>query len=820
MIKLESAHIEEVRGIRKLDIDFQKSTFAISGPNGSGKSGVIDAIEFALTGSISRLMGRGTKGLSIAEHGPHVDKVKFADAAFVRVKVFLTDLGKSATVTRYLKTPTKATIEPPDANVKAALAEVAEHPEVALSRREILRFILVEPTERSQGIQTILKLEDVGLVRSALNTAHNKLERDRKSATAQVEESRDALLRHLQLPALEADGILTAVNQRRTLLGLLEIAELTSDTKLDDGITAAATGEQFNKQSALRDLTITGEALAGADKQAATEAATIVGDIEKLEKDPALLIAVQRRSFVEKGLALVDGPECPLCDQEWDSEVALRTHLEEKLKKSKEAQEIQRALLANGAAVAQAAVRFGGIIAGVQRLAAGQAEKACAQRFADWKADLDTLRTALGTLEGIMGLRDRLAGGWPAVPPSAAKDLADLTTKISARPDQTATVDAQTFLTTAQVRLGDYREKMRKNEAAKIAAAASKRAYDTYCSVMETELNSLYDEVQKDFSNFYRAVNDDDEAGFTAKLTPSEGSLGLEVNFYNRGLFPPAAYHSEGHQDGMGVCLYLALMKRLFGDRFTFALLDDVVMSVDTAHRRQFCKLLKSVFPGTQFIITTHDRTWAEQMKTAGLVTGKTSLAFHGWSLDTGPLVESNDEIWTDIINALARGKVETAAHALRFHLEFVARLLAEQLGATPTFRADGNYDLGELLPPVLARIRSLYGKAADSAQSWGKADQQSLVASRKAALGNSNAAVSVDQWAVNKGVHYNEWANFGRKDFEPVVAAYKELVEHFRCTGCAGFLYVAPARGPAEALRCSCMGINLNLVSKAKTPK
>jgi chromosome segregation ATPase len=67
VIKLESAHIEEVRGIRKLDIDFQKSNFAISGPNGSGKSGVIDAIEFALTGSISRLMGRGTKGLSVAE---------------------------------------------------------------------------------------------------------------------------------------------------------------------------------------------------------------------------------------------------------------------------------------------------------------------------------------------------------------------------------------------------------------------------------------------------------------------------------------------------------------------------------------------------------------------------------------------------------------------------------------------------------------------------------------------------------------------------------------------------------------------------------
>jgi hypothetical protein len=66
----------------------RKGTFAISGPNGSGKSGVIDAIEFGLTGQIGRLTGRGTKGLSVAEHGPHVDKTKFPDAAFVELKVF------------------------------------------------------------------------------------------------------------------------------------------------------------------------------------------------------------------------------------------------------------------------------------------------------------------------------------------------------------------------------------------------------------------------------------------------------------------------------------------------------------------------------------------------------------------------------------------------------------------------------------------------------------------------------------------------------------------------------------------------------------
>ena len=357
---------------------------------------------------------------------------------------------------------------------------------------------------------------------------------------------------------------------------------------------------------------------------------------------------------------------------------------------------------------------------------------------------------------------------------------------------------------------------MRENQAAEVASRSAKTAYDAYCRVMEDELNALYDEVQEDFSTFYRAINDD-EARFTAKLTPSEGRLDLSINFYERGLFPPGAYHSEGHQDGMGVCLYFALMKRLFGEGFTIALLDDVVMSVDAGHRYQFCRLLRTHFPNTQFIITTHDRLWAEQLKSAGLVTSKTSIAFHGWTVDTGPLVESNEEIWDEIAAALAKGKVEIAAATLRRHLEYVSRLLADQLHASPVFHADGNYELGELLPNVLSQMKTLLGKAANSAQSWGNIAARDAATFRRTVLSNSNGAANMEQWAVNKAVHYNEWANFGRKDFEPVITAFKELLDCFQCSDCRSWLYIQPSHGPPELLRCSCNSINMNLVTKPK---
>ncbi|MCC7252380.1 AAA family ATPase [Hyphomicrobium sp.] len=817
MIRLEQAHIEEVRGIRNLDIDFRKKTFAVSGPNGSGKSGVIDAIEFALTGEIGRLAGRGTKGLTIAEHGPHVDKKDFPDAAFVQLSVFFPDLNKSAKITRKVSAPRKPKIEPADADIVAAFKEVEEHPEITLSRREVLRFILAEPSKRSEEIQIILKLESIGQTRAALNTAQNKLNTALRAAEGSVQNRRDALQRHLQIKAFEAKELLDAVNQRRVALDLPPIDKLAADTKLDAGISDGDKLPQFNKQAALRDLKALDDAIGTLPTIGKKQADEILAGLTRLENEPALLSALQRHTLIEKGLSLVDGPDCPLCDHSWEDEGRLRAHLKTKLAQSQEAGKLRDAMTRAGADLAREAATICAALSAANKIATAEGEGATAGALAAWTKDLEGLRTALGTMDGISGLKDRLSTGWPALPAGLPDLLKTLTAKVDAKPDQSARIDAQTFLTEAQVRLSDYRDAMRTAVTSRSASDAAKAAYEAYCRAMEDELNTLYADVQKDFCDFYKKLNDGDEDSFTASFKPSESRLDLLVNFYERGMYPPGAFHSEGHQDGMGVCLYLALMKRLLGARFTFALLDDVVMSVDIGHRRQFCKLLKEEFPGTQFVITTHDRLWAKQMQSAGLVDGKSSLVFQNWTVETGPIVESDEGIWGDIDAALAKGKVLEASAMLRHHLEYAVPQLADNLGARALFRADGSYELGDLLPSVLGQMKDLLGKAANAANSWGNAAARDEASKRKDSLAASNGARNVEQWAVNKALHYNEWANFGKKDFQPVVVAFKELVSQFRCDSCQSWLYVMPRGSTPEVLRCSCTAVNLNLKAKGK---
>ena len=158
--------------------------------------------------------------------------------------------------------------------------------------------------------------------------------------------------------------------------------------------------------------------------------------------------------------------------------------------------------------------------------------------------------------------------------------------------------------------------------------------------------------------------------------------------------------------------------------------------------------------------------------------------------------------MWDNIAAGLAKGNVEDAAGSLRRHLEYVSRHLADQLSANIPCRADANYELGDLLPNVLSVLRTLYGKAAESAQSWGNNELRDAIGARKALLSTAAGAQNVENWAVNRAVHYNELANFGRKDFEPVVTAFKELLECFRCESCESWLHITPRGHPRAVQR------------------
>lgn len=84
-------------------------------------------------------------------------------------------------------------------------------------------------------------------------------------------------------------------------------------------------------------------------------------------------------------------------------------------------------------------------------------------------------------------------------------------------------------------------------------------------------------------------------------------------------------------------------------------------------------------------------------------------------------------------------------------------------MGAPVKYRADARYELGELLPSAISRLRKLLKQGKAVAQSWANKDEVERIQKIEDNLTQLMEKAYVDKWMINAAVHYNEWANFKR---------------------------------------------------------
>ncbi|MCK4303514.1 MAG: AAA family ATPase [Candidatus Eisenbacteria sp.] len=816
MIRVESITIKEFRGIRDLTLDLKGRNFAVCGPTGTGKSGVVDALEFALTGSVSRLSGEGKGDVSLKQHGPHVDRRNDPDTARVTARVTIPSLRKTVTIERSLKTPATASVTPRDPAVLEVLRQVKAHSEIVLSRRELIRYVLATPGKRAEEVQALLRLDQVEQVRVGLQKIANSCEKQLIPLGTVAAQARDNLLRVLGMPELTTEKVLAAANAQRAILSLPALSDLAEATSLKDGIEAPgpAQPQRIPKAQALADIRATREAFAEiASAPTSTRVAEVTADLTALADDPVVAASVKREAFYATGMEIVEAEACPFCDTAWNLD-ELKKHVQAKLHHLRE---ISRKRMAAEIKIAPLIVLLRKVqvaIDALVRYAALATPPLAMQGASDYSAYCKSAADRLATVLPLAGTITVLSNV-PIVPQAALDAIGDFEKAVAVLPEPTKQDAAREWLTLAQERLRVWRDATRRQQAAKEQAQSARQVSDIYAVTSDKVLAGIYSDVEKDFAALYRSANRDDEDKFDAKLVPSMGKLGLDVDFYGRGFFPPGAYHSEGHQDSMGLCLYLALMRHVQGAGFTLAVLDDVLMSVDAGHRREVCALLKTEFPNTQFIMTTHDPIWLRHMKTAGLIAGRSAVQFRNWSVDLGPAQWDERDVWTEIDDHLKGNDVRAAAALLRHYLEYVAAEVCHRLRAPVEFHGDAQYQLGELLPAAIAQMRKLYGRAKEAANSWNHREVIGQLSARESEFARLADTSKAEQWQVNVAVHYNSWDNLAKEDFAPVAMAFRELLGGFTCSDCGEYLRVSPSRETPEAVRCGCGKTNIDLRKK-----
>ncbi len=815
MILVRKLEIVEFRGIRHLEIDFKKKNFAICGKNGTGKSGVVDALEFVLTGNISRLAGSGTGGIHIKDHAPHVDCRKEPSKAKVIVTIYIPSLNKETTIERSVADIPNPIVRPSTPEILQVVQQVSAHPEFTLSRRELIKYVISAPNERAKQIQALLKLDEIETLRATLQRIANTDKKEIAPSDNLKNIARKALLDALGITEAKVDEILKAVNLKRKELGLPALTEF-KQTSFNDGLAETKKEKPGNisKSAALTDIGNLNDMLKSyKGLSSSPELKKVIEKAEGLSTDKNSLNLLTRESFLQNAMKLIEDDHCPVCDT--DLGIAeLKAILEVKLKNFESVSTKKTELAKQIEPFCNQITNLVNSIRPVKEYAFLLKPAIDTEQF-----DLfsKSLQTKLTQLRGFLPIEDLISSlkTCGIVPEPVTMLIQTIQNAVKQIPEPSTQDAARDYLVNAQAKLESYKTAADLLNRAKEKSTASLTIFNTYNSVATKILENLYKDVEANFTELYRFINSDDEATFTAQLTPSSGKLGLNVDFYGRGYFPPGAYHSEGHQDGMGLCLYLALMKHILGDNFRFAVLDDVLMSVDSGHRREVCKMLKEKFPNTQFILTTHDEVWLKHMKTAGLIEGNGAIQFRKWNVDHGPNDWKTADVWQEIEDYLTQNDVRAAAGLLRHYLEYLSADLCHKWHAKVEFRGDGMYVLGDLLPQATSQLTSLYGEGIKSASHWGKADLEKKLIDDRAVLKELISKSQTEQWQTNASIHYNEWANLDKKDFEPVAASYKTLTEAFSCPDCKSILYLAYDKGIRDSLRCSCGTININLRGK-----
>lgn len=808
-----------ISGFRGITAALQLSpggdSYVLHGPNGSGKSSVVDAIDFLLTGKIRRLSGTGMQQVTLARHGHHINVLP--DDTYVEADVQLPGRQAPVTIRRTLSDP-HTLVVPEDAReaVEAAVAAAQQGLHI-LTRRDILAFIAIEPGRRLDQVQRLLNLAGVSQTRSSLVTVNNQARQRLEQSEEHVRRAEEGVARQFEEPTYDESVVLQKTNALRHVLGGDPLPELES-ARLKMNLMHApqeGDGSPINTAAYGRDHAAFHQLVEESSTKVEGPLEDLRSSLLELRGNDLAARALEVDRLVVQGIALLDSSEsCPLCDVPWDP-AKLQEHLEEKHASAAEYSTLMRRVQSYAGSVRDQlnrAVQASTALLSPLRGLEFEEATGLQEEIGSIRDLVDRLSRPLELQDDDLLLEGRtgLNGTWQSLLNAASACAEQVQHRF---PAPSAARDSWDELTRLQVGLDQVSDARADLNDARLVSARATVALQAFQQARDNVLATIYSDVSTSFENYYRALHGRDEAEFEATLVPRDGALDFEVDFYGLGQHPPVAFHSEGHQDSMGICLFLALGEYLGAGALDLFLLDDVVMSVDAGHRRRLAELLQRDFPRRQFIITTHDGTWARQLRSAGVVTSRNAVVeLFGWNLQSGPSLNDATDPFEKIEQLLDADDVPGAAHLLRRNSEAFFRGLAEGIGAKVTFRGDGRWELQDFVSGVVSAYTSHLKRAKQHVRQHG-ADPETIAAIEETheSFRQILARTQAEQWAINDNVHYNHWPEFSADDFRFVVEAFKDLYAVFVCSTCGSEILLVE-NAQASVVTCSCGATSFHL--------
>lgn len=700
-VKLSKINIKAFRGIPDLELDLDGKNLIIKGENGSGKSSIIDAIEFFFTGKVSHL--EGVRGLSLSNHGTHIN-YKPED-----VRVFLTFNPGNITITRAFNSSLSIpeSLEP--------FFGITNQGTFILRRSQLLGFISSQPAERFRAIGSIIGIEALDSLELEMMRLRDELEGNVKSKSEEINGLYRGISDILSREIKDQSDILKPLNE------LLKNADLPLIESLDKAKAHAETMLKSIKKADQLDRIKTLNELLELTKEP-FDSESLSADLSSLNDKIKLLLDRRAdlllKDLLEMGSTIILKNKltiCPLCQGVIEPEDLLKRiqgRIDILNKLSDDASKIR---VISGPLVDT----LRGMISRIELL---ESKASYFEPLNDEKMVLQEKRPILESLiDNAISATDLLC----EIP---VKEISDAILIINASILKMHLTGKRLLdhidLTTEERRVLEIARiidqiRNKSSEISRIKGelhsyqnyhSASNKIYDKFSNAKKAKIQEVYDVIEEDIRRFYSILHHGEPHKNIELIvvTGKRASTELKIESFGRKGEDPRALTSEGHLDSLGLCIFLAFVKK-FNDDCPLIILDDVVTTVDSKHRNHICKLLMSEFQEKQLIVTTHDNLWYEQLlahQRAYNVSGKfENLVITGWDIVSGPNIRPYKPRWERIQEKIGSSDKVGAGNEGRQYLEWLLETICEAIMTSVPFKKSRRYEVWDLFPHAKKRL-------------------------------------------------------------------------------------------------------------------
>jgi recombinational DNA repair ATPase RecF len=695
-VKINKIEIDGIRGIQsKLELSLTGKSIVLYGDNGTGKSSISDSLEWFYTNKVSHL---SSNEIDLKDALRNINK---------------TDEDTSYVSLNYVKSPSldaerKLTSKKGKLNVELSnltdpfreYLSKSESENLLLRYQYLTDFIDNTKSEKLTYLSNIIGYSEVTKKKEILRKSYSGLTSEIKSQNfeAQLNAQKGVLIEKLGAAISQEINLFETIEEKIKPLNLqIKIDSFEKINEVLEFLKASSDQQIHEELSFLEKVKVFSNTIISESQLINSTYLNISNEFNKISQDVNRIMQTFFADFIKSGTHLIDKfhkeDSCPFCLQSKNLE-KLKAELSERLKEietSSEKLKTFKKAQADSSAIADERIK---------RIEALLLDK------------LFEIETNSVIKNGIEGLKNKII--------AYKKGSTEKVTSGNSIPTTESvkiSEDDFTFLESVNIRIQLIQEALKKINKTELYSniSASKDAFlrikqiEKSKELIEKQRKSLeliynaFVKSQKDglenfistfsvrINEFYQFMNPDEPFQEIKIVTVGEedelNGITIEYKYNGNWVSPPQKYFSESHLNCFGISFFLASVEA-FNKINKFFVLDDVISSFDSTHRKRFAELLFAKFSDYQIILLTHEEDWFTNFVRPLAKNRQWIINEINWTETNGTQIkEEPKDLPQRIEEGLDSGNISDLGNPIRKYLEAILKEIALNTESKFTFQ-------------------------------------------------------------------------------------------------------------------------------------